>query len=360
MKKGNLTIDPWGASSIDNYDKVFKEFGLKEFPENWKKKLNHYLFRRNIIIAHRDFDKIIERINANKPFIQITGIASSGRMHLGHKIDIDLFLFLKKFKAKNYFAIADIDGYVSRQKINTMDEAKKIAVDNLAHALALGLKTKDVYVQSKQKPFYYNLAFECSKKITENMYSAIYGHTDFGKISAVLLQIVDIIHPQLIEGKMPSVTGIGLEQDPHARITRDIAKRLPYTLEVPSFLYFLHQSGLQQGKKMSSSEPLTAIFLDDSSEEVKKKISTAFTGGKDTLEEQKRLGGRPDICKVYEIYKFHHPSNKFVEDIFKRCSSGKLLCGECKGLCIKFLTNFLEKHQERVKKTRKIAEKMVN
>ena len=49
-------FDPWG-SDMSNYESAFEEFGLSKF-EN-RLKLNHYFFDRNIIIAHRDFDKVL-------------------------------------------------------------------------------------------------------------------------------------------------------------------------------------------------------------------------------------------------------------------------------------------------------------
>lgn len=354
-------IDPWGASLISDYEHVFKEFGLERFPQKYRERLNHRLFERGIVIAHRDFEKVLERIDKKLPFIQMTGIATSGKLHFGHKLDIDLFLFFKSLGARNYFAICDIDAYVSRPKIKSMDEAKRYAVDNLAHVLALGLDEDDVYVQSRKEQRYYEFTFEISKKITEKMFRATYGHLDLGKMSANLLQYADILHPQLpeYEGKMPSLTGIALEQDPHAKITRDIARRLPYPLELPSFIYFLHQSGLREGKKMSTSEPETAIFLDESPKTLKSKISNAFTGGRDTLEEQKEKGGNPDICKIYELFKFHHPDSRFVEETYKRCKKGEIMCGECKKECISFLSGFLEEHQKKYGECLPVAKKMV-
>jgi tryptophanyl-tRNA synthetase len=232
---------------------------------------------------------------------------------------------------------------------------------NVAHALALGIDEKEIYVQSQKDPRYYEFAFEISKRITENEFRAVYGGVDLGKVSANILQYADILHQQLPEyqGKMPSITGIAPDQDPHARVTRDVASRLPYDLEMPSFIYFMHQSGLQEGKKMSSSEPDTAIFLDDTPAEVKRKIGKAFTGGRDTVEEQKQKGGRPEVCKIYEMYKFHHPDSKFVQDVCERCKKGQLFCGEDKKMAIEFLNSFLAEHQKKVEKSIPKAKKIV-
>jgi len=356
-----MLLDPWGDVEIKNYKKLFSEFGLKQFPENWKKELNHYLFERGVVIAHRDFDKIMERIREKKEFIVMTGIASSGKLHLGHKMIIDLVKHFKKFKAKIFFCIADIDAYTTREKIKTMEEAKKFALENIANVLALGLKKRDIYLQSKKEPRYFELAFEISKKFTFAELSAIYGELTPGKLAANYLQYADILHPQLPEycGAIPSVTPVALDQDPHIRAVRDVSRKLPYKFTLPTSIYIVHQSGLKEGSKMSSSKPETAIFLTDSPEEAKRKIFRAFTGGKGTIEEQKKLGGNPSICKVYEIYKYHHPNSKFVKEIYMKCTSGDLICGECKKMCAEFIAKLLKLHRKKFEKNLKKAEKIV-
>ena len=356
-------IDPWSSQQLSQYDHVFKEFGLKEFPKEWNDHLNHYLFKRNLVIAHRDFEKVMKCIHEKKPFINITGIASSGRLHLGHKFDIDLFNFFKSKKAKNYFTVADIDGYVSRpnEKVDSMKKAKEYAVNNLAHLLALGLDEKDVYVQSRYKTRYYEFAFELSKRITRNEFEAVYGHVDLGKISAAMLQYADILHPQLkeFEGKMPSITGIGLDQDPHARIARDLAQRISYPVELPSFIYFKHQGGLREHGKMSSSEPENTIFLDDSEEDIRKKVNKAFTGGKNTLEEQRRLGSNVEIDKVIELLRFHYPDENKLNEVIENQRTGKQSSGELKQFAIEFLLDWRARHLKLAEKNKKKAEKMV-
>jgi tryptophanyl-tRNA synthetase len=158
---------------------------------------------------------------------------------------------------------------------------------------------------------------------------------------------------------MPSVTGIGLDQDPHARLTRDVMQRLSYPLEVPSFLYFSHQAGLNGNLKMSSSEPDNTIFLDDDEHEVKRKISRALTGGRNTSEEQKRLGGEPDKCMVYELYKYHFTDESRFNEIRKTCISGERTCGECKKECIVLFQKMLKEHQEKYKSMLSVAKEVV-
>lgn len=361
MSSKNI-IDPWGSKEIKINERLIKEFGLKKFKES-EIPCKHYLFTRKIIVAHRGFDVIKDAMDNNKQFIQITGIASSGPLHLGHKVSIDAYLLFKSLGAKSFFVVSDIDAYVSRpdSKVPSLEIAKEYAVNIIAHLLAFGIPKEEIYLQSKKEQRYYEFAFEISKKITENTFRAIYGHINPGKICANLLQYADILHLQLKEyfGPTPTITGIGIEQDPHARACRDLARRLPYNLKLPSFFYFLHQSGLQKGSKMSASIPDTAIFLDDPPEEIKRKINKAFSGGRDSLELHRKLGGIPENDKAYEILLYHYPDDEFVKNIYDKYKSGELLSGELKEICIDFLTTFLKKHQEKVEKNTSIAEEMV-
>lgn len=355
-------IDPWGSEEIKIDEKLIKKFGLKRFRKS-EIPSNHHFFTRNIIVAHRDFNVIKESIDKEKKFIQLTGIAPSGPLHLGHKVDINAYLLFRELGAKSFFVVSDIDAYVSRpdSKVPSLEVAKENAVNIISHLLALGIKKEEIYVQSKKEPRYYEFAFEVSKKITENAFKAIYGHMNLGKISANLLQYSDILHLQLKEyfGPVPTITGIGVEQDPHARACRDLARRLPYNLKIPSFFYFRHQSGLKEGSKMSASIPDTAIFLDDSQKEIKRKINKAFSGGRESIELHRKLGGVPEKDKAYEILFYHHPDDDFVKEIYEKYKKGEMLTEELKNICIDFLIGFLTKHQKKVKKNKVIAREIV-
>jgi tryptophanyl-tRNA synthetase len=88
-----------------------------------------------------------------------------------------------------------------------------------------------------------------------------------------------------------------------------------------------------QGGKMSSSRPESHVSLVDTPDEAAKKIGAAQTGGRATAEEQRRLGGRAEECMVYETYVYHLvPDPKELQKLYEDCKSGKMLCGECKGI----------------------------
>jgi tryptophanyl-tRNA synthetase len=103
---------------------------------------------------------------------------------------------------------------------------------------------------------------------------------------------------------------------------------------------------------MSASLPETAIFTIDPPSVAKKKVMSAFTGGRPTIEEQKRLGANPDVCSVYAYEYFLFMNAREIEELRYNCLSGGIMCGECKSLLAERVEKFLIQHQERREKAK--------
>jgi tryptophanyl-tRNA synthetase len=135
----------------------------------------------------------------------------------------------------------------------------------------------------------------------------------------------------------------GLEE-----IVRDVALEFGgYAFIPPASTYHRFMSGLQGGK-MSSSIPESHIALTDAPKDGAKKVKRAKTGGCVTLEEQKKLGGKPDECSVFELMLFHllEDDNELLK-IREECLSGERMCGSCKQLASELMHDFLKEHQEK-------------
>jgi tryptophanyl-tRNA synthetase len=146
---------------------------------------------------------------------------------------------------------------------------------------------------------------------------------------------------------VPVLIPCGIDQDPHFRITRDIAERLGYSK--PAGIYSKLMPGLLGlQSKMSASRPETAIFATDSEKEMRKKVANAFTGGRATVEEQRRVGANPAICSVFAYYSYlFSPNDAHLAQVERTCRSGERLCGDCKGELGDLVARFLKAHQER-------------
>jgi tryptophanyl-tRNA synthetase len=100
---------------------------------------------------------------------------------------------------------------------------------------------------------------------------------------------------------------------------------------------------------MSSSKPESFVSLLDSPEDAEKKIMRALTGGRATAEEQRRLGGEPEKCAVFEFYNFHLvKDDEEINEIERNCREGRILCGKCKRMAADMIKNFLRDHQEKM------------
>lgn len=365
-------VTPWEVKGTIDYNKLIKEFGLQPLQHLPKEFLKLPLFRREIVFAHRDFNRIATAIEQKKPFVMMTGLMPSGKFHFGHKMVADQIIFYQSLGAKVYVTVADIEAYNSR--VPDMKELRKTAItEYLTNYVALGLDLNkcDFYFQSKRSEdgrkasAYYSLANMLARHVTFNEMKAIYGEITPGKMSASLLQAADMLHAQLPEfegGPLPVIVPVGADQDPHLRLARDLSQRIKeFKFLQLSSTYHKFLPGLGGGK-MSSSDETSYIALTDTPEEAARKIKKyAFSGGQATLEEHRRLGGNPDIDVAFQMLKYGmEPDDAKLQQIYTDYKSGKLLSGELKQLLINQIMVFLREHQEKRKKAEKVVEKFLS
>ncbi len=360
-------INPWESFQVKDYTKLMKEFGIEPFGKFSSKLPDAPAFiRRGAVFGHRDFERVYNAMKKKEKFVMLTGLMPSGKFHLGHMMVAEEIVYLQRMGAKVYLIVADIEAYNTRNQ--RMEDLRKLAIEEyLLNYIALGLKPRncDFYFQSARSKdadksnAYYRLAGMVPRRTTFNEMKAIYGELTPGKIVSVFHQVSDILHPQLreFEGPCPVIVPVGVDQDPHIRLTRDIASRMNGNREaefiLPSSFYHKFMPGLKGGK-MSSSDPTSYIALTDDPETVKHKIMKhAFSGGANSIEEHRKHGGNPDIDVAYQILLYGlEPDDRKLKKIHDEYRSGSLLTGELKQYAIERVNSFLKKHQERMEKAR--------
>lgn len=362
-------IDPWSSAILD-YEKLIEQFGIKPFADLIGEiKDPHPLMSRGIIFGHRDYGRIVKALREGSSFAVVTGMMPSGKMHIGHKMIVDQLIWYQKKGAEIYIPIADMESYSARGV--DFETSRNLAISEyLTNYLALGLdfKNKDfhIYLQSENK-IVGDLAYKLAKKVNLSEMKAIYGFstsTNLAHLYVPLIQVADILHPQLEEcgGPKPVVVPVGPDQDPHIRLTRDIAERFKsqYKFIAPSSTYHRFITGLTGGK-MSSSKPKTAIFLSDSPDAAEKKIKSAKTGGKESLDEQRESGGIPEDCVVYEMLLYHLiPDDDKLKEIYHDCRQGNVMCGECKQRASEMMKEFFQTLSKKREKAKYMAERILS
>ncbi len=223
-----VVINPWASQQFKDYKKLRDQFGIEEF--NFELEDMPPLFRRKIIFGHRGFEWIYRRMGEGKDFAVLTGLMPSGKMHLGHKMTIDQVVYYQRHGGDVHIAVADIEAYASRGI--SLDKARKIAIEEYVPSyIALGLDPNrmEVYFQSRRAEVK-DLAWKLAKRINLNEFMKIYGfstETNMTHVFSPLIQVGDILHVQLEKfgGKRPTIVPVGVDQDPHIRLTRDIVDR---------------------------------------------------------------------------------------------------------------------------------------
>jgi tryptophanyl-tRNA synthetase len=103
---------------------------------------------------------------------------------------------------------------------------------------------------------------------------------------------------------IPSLIPCAIDQDPYFRLTRDVASSLKFAR--PSLIHSRFLDALQgPGSKMSASVESSAIFMKDTPKQIQSKMNKyAFSGGRDTAEEQREKGANPDVDVSYQYLRF--------------------------------------------------------
>jgi len=362
-----MTLDPWGSSKVDDYDRLCKEFGIERFDGPLDDLLkNNRFFRRGIIFGHRDFGAILKAIKEKKPWAVMSGIKPSGPFHLGTFTTASEIVELQKMGGKAYYCIADIESW--QDNGIPYGESAKTAVDNLADILAVGLDPKKAYIwRQSVEEHVKSIPYLVSRGLTNNMLNAIYGDRQFGLYLSALIQVGDILLPQLLEGPMPTVVPVGIDQDPHIRLTRDVTRRYfqdensgDKRFFLPGSTYHVLLEGIDGSDKMSKRNPNSAFSFDEDPASITAKLKNAFTGGRDTLKEQREKGGRPEVCMIHKLLKYHFlDDDKKLQEIWDDCKAGKMLCGPCKKFAIDLVLNYVKQHNEKKKKLIPVAKKIL-
>jgi len=407
-------INPWSSTPKVSIERLIEDFGIDQF-ESQKAGLPDIpsFMRRNIVQGHRGYDAVASAIKERKPFHVLTGFMPSGHPHLGHLMVMKEVMWHLQHGGRGFISIADREAHAVRGL--TWEKCDEYAREYISCLYALGFKG-EIYAQRKNNALK-DLAFEAACKMNFSNLSAIYGfgpETELAHAISVSMQVADILYPQLVGGIAPTVVPVGIDQDPHIRLTRDVTnafrlflvedrgthisirsksasaeaidavtKKFPgskkyeghidlpaghtvaevdeivrgieqqfggFGFLLPSSTYHSFLMGLQGGK-MSSSVPDSLIWFDDEDKDVKKKLMGAVTGGRQTLDEQKKLGGEPEKCSIYLLNKFHMQDNdEQLARMCAACKAGELMCGTCKKETLErvraFLAEFKEKRDE--------------
>jgi len=411
-------LNPWSAGQAIDTRRLFDDFGIEPIAPllDLLPEVPAFM-RRGIIVGHRDYRPIALAIRDRRPFHVLTGFMPSGHPHLGHLLVMREVVWHVEQGGSGMITIADREAHAVRGL--SWDDCDRYGREYLTALYALGYRG-EAYFQSRNNALK-DLAFEAATRVNFSALQAIYGfaaETTLAHAMSVITQVADILYPQVAGEPAPTIVPVGLDQDPHIRLTRDVANGLRFFLvedrgdhisvraknapegavaavakalpnskayeghvdvrgmpcevvgEVvrgierelggfgfhpPSATYHTFMPGLVGGK-MSSSIPESSFGFTEPTAAVRKKVMGAVTGGRTTLEEQRRLGGEPERCTLFELNRFHMcDDDTELAEVRRRCLAGETTCGACKKETAERVLAFLADFRERMDEVEHLA-----
>jgi len=375
MKNEDVKVTPYEVKGIlteQEYARLAKEFGIQPISQEILARMKkhtkelHFMLTRNIFFAQRDMAWLLDEYEKGNKFFLYTGRGPSGKTHIGHLLTWVFAKWLQdKFDCELWFQLTDDEKFMFRPNLS-LEEVQKFTQDNILDVIALGFDPKKTHIliDTKHSGIMYPEAIKVAKKITFSTTKAVFGftnETNIGSIFFTSMQAVPCFLPSVLKKKnIPCLIPLGIDQDPHFRIARDVLPKLGYYK--PAIIHNKFMSGLKVfGGKMSTSDPDSTIWTTDTPEQVKAKIMKhAFSGGQGSIEEHRKLGGNPDVDVAYQwLYYFFEPDDKKIKKIHDDYKSGKLLTGELKSYLVEKINAFLKEHQKKREAAKKQVEKFI-
>jgi tryptophanyl-tRNA synthetase len=368
-----FVVTPYEVRGKVDYDRLRELFGTQELTAELLGRVRrlaggelHPLLARGMYYTHRDLGALLDAYEAGRKFFLYSGRGPSGPLHTSHLVPFELCQWLQaRLGVPMYIQITDDEKFWARSGLSR-EETIRWGLENLYDILAVGFdpgRTR-VFFDSRSIGALYPLAIRVARKIPYSSVKAVFGFepsTNIGLVFYTALQTVPCFWPSWAEGTpVPCLIPCGIDQDPHFRLTRDIAEGLGYPK--PALLHGRMVPGLQGEAAMSTtgSPADNALFLNDPPKVVERKVRHAFTGGRATVEEQRRLGATPEVCSVWALWRTRFADDDAqLERITADCRSGAMLCGECKGKLLERVHRFYAEHAVAREKAKEWAESVI-
>jgi len=353
-------VTPWEVEGDVDYEKLLKDFGAQPLNKELLEGLPEPVLtplKRGYFYAHRDFDRFVEDWRQGKQISVVTGRGPSGPMHLGHILPFyTARWFQEKMGAFVLIPISDDEKYLVKRGLK-LEDVERHRLDNLVDILAVGFDPERTrVVVDLLDTEIYRPSVVVAKRVTFSTMRAIFGLNNESNVGWVFYPAVQMVHlylPQIIKGPHRVLVPVAIDQDPYIRVARDVAEKLGLVKTAGLLSKFMPSLESPTGKMSTTGgSEQKVIWLTDDRETIRKKIMKyAFSGGRPTVEEHRKLGGIPEIdVSFLYLYYFFEEDDEKIREIEKRYRSGEMLTGELKAYAAEKIADFVEEHQKRREK----------
>ena len=283
----------------------------------------------------------------------VSGMRPTGKLHLGHYIGV-----IQNWKnlQENYECLFFVaDWHALSTKYDEGLNLKDLSIELVKEWIACGIDVSKatLFIQSEIKEhaelyLIFNMITPVSWLERNPTYKDAMNQPEYKKknnagfLTYPVLQTADIVIYDA------DLVPIGEDQKPHLELAREIVRHFHFIYKTEIFkepkemLTKVPRLPGLDGRKMSKSYN-NAIYLDDTKEEIFKKVKMAKT---DPARIKKTDPGHPEVCIVFDYHKAFSSEDE-VKEIEAACKSGSIGCVECKKRCAENIEKILAPIREK-------------
>lgn len=279
-----------------------------------------------------------------------SGVQPSGRLHIGNYLGAIKSWIKLQDKYKCIYGIVDYHAMTIKY---SPDDMQKRVLDCATSYLAIGLdpKKSSLMIQSAVKE-HTELAWILNTITPISWLTRVPTYKEKSSQHPDDLNIGLLDYPVLMAADIilykADAVPVGEDQLSHLELTREIVRRFNYRFgrvfpEPKSIL----SSGARimglDGKSKMSKSLNNCIYLDDTPDDIRKKLARAVT---DPQRQRRNDAGNPDVCNIFSLHKLFSISEE-IERVNKECRTAEIGCVECKKILAKNMSNDLTPIREK-------------
>eukprot|EP00727_Mastigamoeba_balamuthi_P003181 m51a1_g12860 putative tryptophan--trna cytoplasmic-like isoform x1 (439) ;mRNA; f:694-2288 len=361
----NSELRPWNAVGRVDYARLAQVVASEALTEDIVAKISaaaggraaHHWLRRGVVASQRGLEEVIEHRRSGKQVYVFTGCGpATEAMHFGQLLPL-LFAKSEAFGCHVVVQISDDEKFLASPELSQAD-VHRFARENAKDIVALGFDPAKTFVFTNYSYMgtMYPLVVRVQKAVNVAQTRALFGYNDsknIGYVSYPAAQMAPAfarcfpqIFPADVADDVRCIVPCLYDQDAFFRIARDAAAVLG--LPKPAVMHLKFFPALQgDAVRAGALNPATSILLTDTAKQIKDKVNKyAFSGGRDTAEEQRRLGANVDVDVSYQCLRYLLEDDARLAQVEEDYRTGKMLTGEIKKILIDYLVDWVGRFQQ--------------
>lgn len=392
LENSDQHVDPWtvkASATGFNYLKLLNHFGTKPITPELIKRIEkatnmpvHRFLRRGIFFSQQSLEDFLTHYEQGKPVFLYTGRGpSSEAMHLGHMVPFEFTKYLQDaFGCILVVQMSDDEKFYFKGG-NDIDHFVRLGRENAKDIISVGFNPDKTYIFSnfneiaRGNPGLWKNVVEMNDYTGVNVVRSAFGlnshkvvrdeETGENKVSATPCSVGQMAWPvfqsvpafsssfKFIFGEQEALclVPMAVDQAPYFRLCRDFADYAKLLKAAEFHSEFLVGLG-GIDSKMSTTEGVKPIFLTDSEAEVKAKIKSCFSGGRDTKKQHLEQGANLLVDVPYQWLLVFLESDEELERIAKDYGpplngNVRMMTSEVKKIMFDVVMDYLREHQRK-------------